>query len=134
MYECATCGYQTKRKWSIDYHNNRKTPCKPKNVISNVVNVKDNKNKLENVSNNVNVFDANTVKKKDSLSCPICLRRFTTRQAKSQHKKIVKCKPPAGTPESDSQMITRLMEENRLKDDELVALKSGKTDHLATYI
>ena len=34
MHECATCGYQTKRKWSIDYHNNRKTPCKPKNEHS----------------------------------------------------------------------------------------------------
>ena len=24
MYECGTCGYKIKRKWSFDYHNNRK--------------------------------------------------------------------------------------------------------------
>ena len=33
MYECGTCGYKTKRKWSFDYHNNRIIHCKPKAVV-----------------------------------------------------------------------------------------------------
>ena len=124
MFECGTCGYQTNRSFNFNLHNSRKTPCKPKNVISNVINVNDNKNKLENVSNNVNVFDANTVKKKDSLSCPICLRRFTTRQAKSLHKKNVKCKPPV---ELETQE-----ENNRLKIQMAGYMKA--TNHDTEYI
>ena len=29
-YNCKDCGYGTNRKWSFDYHINRKKPCKPK--------------------------------------------------------------------------------------------------------
>ena len=33
MFECATCGYQTKRSFNFNLHNSRKTPCKPKAIV-----------------------------------------------------------------------------------------------------
>ena len=93
MFECATCGYQTKRKWSFDYHNSRKTPCKPKNINDNV---KKNVNNCENVKKNndiinkfvnLNVKEETVIPLKTSyaLTCPICLKLFKTRAAKSIH-------------------------------------------------
>lgn len=34
----------------------------------------------------------------DSKQCDICFKMFTTRQAKYNHKKFVRCKPPTETP------------------------------------
>ena len=161
MFECATCGYQTKRKWSFDYHNSRKTPCKPK---VNTENVNKNVKEFENVKQNTDIinkfvninvnesgkgniqstgidykskqclkcnkcFPTNQNLNRhskictgvDALTCPICLKTFRTRSAKSRHKsKKVQCVPHVGTVEieNDPKICKRLMEDIKLKDTE----------------
>ena len=156
MYECETCGYQTKRSFNFNLHTNRKVPCKPKVVIESV---NENVNKSENVNKNVNknVNESGKVniqstgiddKSKqclkcnkwfptnqnlnrhskictgvDALTCPICLKTFRTRSAKSRHKsKKVQCVPHVGTVEieieNDPKTCKRLMEDIKLKDTE----------------
>jgi len=136
MYECATCGYQTKRKWSFDYHNSRKTPCKPKAILH--IDSKDSGySALKNESNKCykcskiysrksgltqHLKRCNGVK---TIHCPICLKVFASAQTKCEHKKNVKCQPPVEL-ETLKLEIERLKQESKQKDDEIVALKSGR--------
>ena len=98
MFECTTCGYQTKRSFNFNLHNNRKTQCKPK---VNTENVNKNVKEFENVKQNtdiinkfVNINVKHEKKTSYALTCPICLKLFNTRAAKSIHKnKKEPCKP-----------------------------------------
>ena len=111
-YNCKDCGYGTNRKWSFDYHINRKKPCKPKENESMVGGIRPKSNETvtpsnENVtlgnsnvtlrnsnatfgSSNVQVLDRPSMK---SLTCQTCGVVFLNRQAKYRHVKKAQCKP-----------------------------------------
>ena len=105
-YNCPNCGYGTNRKWSFEYHTNRKVPCKPKETESresaNVINIGGNVNNVNNIGfsdiehvnngvNNVNISKSNAKKK---FVCEKCGKNFSSRQSKSFHKKSCKAVAP----------------------------------------
>ena len=116
MYECATCGYETKRKWSFDYHNNRKKKCKP--LIDNPIQQKNGLlNGFDNTSKQNRGFDNKCSKCNkcfnlkqvltthfkncsglNPLECQICFKIFKTSTAKCQHNRKVKCERPIDGP------------------------------------
>ena len=112
-YNCKDCGYGTNRKWSFDYHNNRKNPCKSKDFEStneacspfvapepsNVAFWATNTGPMEGLcSPNVaprDIYpDSETENKfNSSLQCSRCGKLFKSRQNKYRHMKNVQCKP-----------------------------------------
>ena len=98
MYECATCGYQTKRKWSFDYHNNRKTNCKPKAILhidskdSGYVALDDD-NCIGYVSNDKNCINDDSkdsgcsALKDESNKCYKCSKIYSRKSGLTQHLK-----------------------------------------------
>ena len=154
MYECGTCGYQTKRSYNFNLHNSRKTPCKPKLIVADEKNNLNSKGKPELNGKDLNVslsFDVNgkglcnnicqectkVFSCKSSLTkhskickgiktihCPTCLKVFSCKQSKYEHRKNVKCHPPIHKPESVQEENERLKKENKQKDDEIEALRS----------
>ena len=121
FFECPYCDYKTTRKYNLQLHINRKNTCKPKEDESNIQNVKmttsgcqtdqpdvkmttsqteagDSKfkcskcGKMMSSSRSLSRHEAkcNGV---DSLQCPICLVRFSHRNAKNRHMKTINCTP-----------------------------------------
>ena len=115
MYTCEICGFETGRLANFKRHMDRKNPCK---VIGNVTPITQNvtlnppdvtfisRNVILNPSNvtpdvtpNVTQIVSalnveNTSHASKALQCEVCLKIFSSRAAKSRHKKNVKCKPP----------------------------------------
>ena len=77
MFECGKCGYTTKRKWSFDYHNNRKIPCE-----ANPDQVK-KKSKVSK-SEQIGIICPQIT---TPIQCEVCLKVFNTISAKYKHKK-----------------------------------------------
>ena len=148
MYECETCGYQTKRSFNFNLHTNRKVPCKPKVKKEDNHNVEYNVEFNHNPNHNIDFKNPNVEFQKNpnlngdpthqnvdkaglywssemctgvskALICPVCFKVFNTRAAKSQHRnKKVKCVPRVRPLENDPKICKRLMEDIKLKDVE----------------
>jgi hypothetical protein len=96
MFECTTCGYQTKRSFNFNLHNSRKTPCKPKvnteNVHNGNQNVHDNYNHVhnskQNVHDNYNLVHNSNQNVHDDKACVKCGKCFPTNQNLDRHSKI----------------------------------------------
>ena len=96
MYECGTCGYQTKRKWSFDYHNNRKIPCQPLRVQPHVINDEGVKSgNSEGVSDHCKGYIAPVDNSNDNNTvifalnqCNKCYKVFSRKSGLTQHSKI----------------------------------------------
>jgi hypothetical protein len=144
MYECGTCGYETKRKWSIDYHNNRKIKCKPKavetskpendaiNLICQSTNgllehtcVKCSKSfKLKQVL--TKHFKTCSGPPTNPCECQICFKIFKTSTAKCQHNRKVKCELLLEVTETLQEENERQKMELKRMAEEIKNLKSGK--------
>lgn len=110
-YKCSFCDYESNRKYNLHSHVSRKhnnedvedvTPNVTPNVtISNILapNIANNtENVTPNIANNIeNVTPDVTlaVTYSKALQCDTCLKVFSSRAAKSRHRKNVKCEPPA---------------------------------------
>ena len=105
MHECERCGFKTSRLDAFKRHLNRKNPCKVVNPDVNPtgVNVNPNGENVNLIGGNVNpnvnpvnpdLQDNSIANAASKYSCENCGKIFTTRQAKSRHKKNVNCKPP----------------------------------------
>ena len=108
MHECEKCGFKTSRLDTFKRHLNRKNPCKVVNPTGG--NVNPNGGNVNLIGGNVNLIGGNVnpnvnpvnpdlqdnsiPNATSKFSCENCGKIFTTRQAKSRHKKNVNCKPP----------------------------------------
>ena len=103
MFECGTCGYQTKRSFNFNLHNNRKIPCKPK-VMTETINkdvdiVEPTDHDVEPTDRDVELIDRdvelinhnvaymNVTATKAAKSCLKCGRCFPTNQNLDRHTK-----------------------------------------------
>ena len=102
MHECEICGFQTGRLDAFKRHKNRKNPCSSfqnvtlfggdvnHNVTLNSTNVTQ---KSPNVTLNSSNVTLGVSEAKKALQCDVCLKVFSSRAAKSRHKKNVMCEP-----------------------------------------
>ena len=154
MYICEICGYETKRKWSFDYHNNRVNKCKPKSEshidrnidrnseVSEISALKGEECKLcievdvpntcikcqkRLSSKSALTKHSKNCKGVKTIHCPICLKIFASKESKYQHKKNVKCKPPIDVPETVQEENERLKKEAKLMSEEIETLKLRPT-------
>ena len=116
MHTCETCGYKTRRLDSFKRHLNRKNPCKDVNPIEGNVNPGVNPVKPD-------LQDDSIAKVTSKYSCDKCCKIFTTRQAKSRHKKNVKCKPPPEVCQPIAEVEQRQIRELQ---EEILMLKTRK--------
>ena len=128
-YNCKDCGYGTNRKWSFDYHNNRKNPCKPKENEStshaSEIFVNNCQHAIRKCHENVNISESGSVDDVDNVNnvvvvennskkkftCEKCGKGFASRQSKSFHKK--KCSAVAPLESNLKTENERLQEENK---------------------
>lgn len=104
VYQCEHCDYLTNRQSNFLRHKNRKNPCDNTSKGNKNVNPIDVlKNTEVNVGVNVGVNDVNANVNGNSYKCDICLKCFSTRQGKFNHKKFVNCTPPTPPPSSVQQ-------------------------------
>ena len=108
MHECEKCGFKTSRLDTFKRHLNRKNPCKGSLVVNPTVNpnggnVNPNGGNVNLIGGNVNpnvnhvnpdLQDKSIANSTSKYSCENCGKIFTTRQAKSRHRKNVNCKSP----------------------------------------
>ena len=87
MHECERCGFKTSRLHGFKRHLNRKNPCKSVTVCNG------NGHKQKAVCKLSPELIPDPSKK--ATQCEVCLKIFSSRPAKSRHKKNVNCKPPA---------------------------------------
>ena len=108
MYQCEVCGFETGRLANFNRHLNRKNPCSSfqnvtlfggdvtHNVTQNSSNVTQNSSNVTQNSSNVTLNSSNVTlgvsEAKKALQCEVCLKVFSSRAAKSRHKKNVMCK------------------------------------------
>ena len=98
MHECERCGFKTSRLDTFKRHMNRKKPCKKHEDVTPV---------LEKVNINPQKVNVNPQKvtlevnpelipdpAKKALQCEVCLKIFSSRPAKSRHKRNIDCYPP----------------------------------------
>lgn len=104
-FECPFCEYSSNRKYNLQSHINRK------HNNEEIENVTPEVTPYDNISNNLAPNLANNIEKvtpavtpavtlaitSKALQCDTCLKIFSSRAAKSRHKKNVKCKPPPET-------------------------------------
>ena len=119
-YLCEHCGYKTNRKWSFDYHINRKKPCKPKETESTndeeYANCNENVTFVTPASEYVKIPDKPSSK---GLTCPTCGVVFLNSQAKYRHMKKAQCKPP----DDKVDKVEQLIENARLQEEEIDKLR-----------
>ena len=99
VYECEHCGYSTMKNSNFLRHKNRKYPCYKTINGNNIENIEitnrnKNVNASVNASVNVSVSSVNADNNNKLYKCNICLKYFTTRQGRHNHKKNVKCHLP----------------------------------------
>ena len=95
VYECEHCGYSTFKNSHFLRHKNRKNSCM-KMTNGNKNNEKYNNSLINSVNASVNasVNDVNENVNAKPYKCDVCLKCFSSRQGKYNHKKFVKCQPP----------------------------------------
>jgi hypothetical protein len=113
--------FETNRKFNLKLHNARVTKCTPIEIPlqktechlchRNLSTVQSLKRHLTSC-NGLHI-----------LQCPTCLKKFANSPSKSRHIKNGVCKPAAETLEEAFQ---RVLKENKLKDEEIEALKAGR--------
>ena len=112
MHECERCGFKTSRLDTFKRHMNRKKPCKKHEDVTPVlekVNINPQKVNVNPQKVNVNPQKVNVNPKKvtlevnpelipdpakKALQCEVCLKIFSSRPAKSRHKRNIDCYPP----------------------------------------
>ena len=147
QFNCDKCDYQTTRKYNLDLHYKRLTPCnltkQKKNTSTDV--------KIECIIDPSKIMDdpsfqcskcnklftrKDNIKKHekkcdgyDKKQCKICLRMFVTAQGKHEHIKYVKCKPPASSSSSTTNNINNIHNDNRVTNNIqniIIRLEFGK--------
>ena len=124
MFACAVCGYQTKRKFNLNQHNNRAKPCFPPQepIITPLEELEEPEEPSSEENQCVKckrtLSSLHSLKRHELtcngchvLQCPVCLKMFSNRSGKCTHMKNVICKRPECSPtnaESDSDKIARL--------------------------
>lgn len=108
-FECPFCEYTSNRKYNLQSHINRKHNNEDiENVTPDTLEVTPYDNILApNLANNIEKVTPNIEKvtpavtpvaiTSKALQCDTCLRIFSSRAAKSRHRKNVNCRPPPET-------------------------------------
>lgn len=119
MHTCERCGYKTRRLDSFKRHLNRRIPCKGVTHILEKVNA----NPQKEVTPKIYPDPA-----KKALQCEVCLKIFSSRPAKSRHKKNVKCKPPPEVCQPIAEVEQRQIRELQEEISMLKIRKKGFTE------
>ena len=136
-YLCEHCGYKTNRKWSFDYHINRKKPCKSKEKesINDTVSQIPPKSHINgeippNFHTNGEILhtnspDPNNSAQEDKINvCKYCDKSFSRIDSLKRH--LYTCKAKKATASEDNGEVKELREEiKKLK----TALTEKETGH-----
>jgi hypothetical protein len=95
-YLCEHCGYKTNRKWSFDYHLNRKKPCKPKEIESTNDNTEPK-------------IPLDLLKNTQKPTCKFCDKSFSRTDSLKRH--FNTCKAKKATASEDNGELKELREE-----------------------
>ena len=95
LFKCETCGYETKRKFNLELHLNKKSPCIPcinntqcDNNVNNKSYLKGNVNIMMNHNQNIDICDQNINKtSKDENKCKLCNKCLSSKSFLKKHEK-----------------------------------------------
>ena len=122
-YNCPNCDYGTNRKWSFEYHTNRKIPCKPKENEStnndfpqeSTVQTK-YYTEIHKIHENVHTNPQNSPSSNDSPAanvCKFCNKMFSRNDSLKRH--LTTCKAKKENSKTENERL----------QEEIVKLKSA---------